>query len=257
MPFSEERSGPRIVGVPTAELQDYGVVIVANRGPNDFVWDDGAWRTRRATGGLVSMLEPLARRPDVAWFCCVSEPPDAEHDRHNLFTTAADQADPGLHVVPVPVPADVYHAYYGQISNEVLWMLQHEIITPVSSAFATPDRQRAWESGYMVANARLARAIEHHVASARAILIQDYHLYPLPAFLRAGYPATPILHFTHIPFLDVGLMKLIPAGWREAILRGLLGADVVGFQTENDGRGFLACCGEFLGLPVDANAWSA
>ena len=131
------------------------------------------------------MLEPLARRPDVAWFCCVSEPPDAAHDRPGLFTTAVDQADPGLHVVPVPMPADMYHAYYGQISNEVLWMLQHQLITPGSSV-ATPERQRAWESGYLVANARLAQAIGRHVAEARSILIQDYHLYPLPALLRSS-----------------------------------------------------------------------
>src|SRR6478672_7020748 len=105
-----------------------GIVIVANRGPNDFVWEDGVWVTRTATGGLVSMLTPLARRANVAWFCCVSEPPDAQQAREGLFTTAADQTDPRLHVVPVPVPAETYHAYYGQISNEVLWMLQHHVI---------------------------------------------------------------------------------------------------------------------------------
>src|SRR5438067_13511177 len=82
-----------------------GIVIVANRGPNDFVWQDGAWVTRTATGGLVSMLTPLARRSSVAWFCCVSEPPDAQQARQGLYTTAADQTDPRLHVVPVPLPA--------------------------------------------------------------------------------------------------------------------------------------------------------
>src|ERR1700738_5591575 len=143
MPLSEKHTAPENGRGAPADLRDYGVVIVATRGPNDFVWDDGGWRTRRATGGLVSMLEPLARRPDVAWFCCVSEPPDAEHDRQGLFTTAVDQADPGLHVVPVPVPADVFHAYYGQISNEVLWMLQHGLVAPGSSVGTSAERQNA------------------------------------------------------------------------------------------------------------------
>ncbi len=254
MPFSEELSGPQIAEGPTAERRDYGVVIVANRGPNDFVWDDGAWRTRRATGGLVSMLEPLARRPDVAWFCCVSEPPDAEHARERLFTTAADQADPGLHVVPVPLPADVYHAYYGQISNEVLWMLQHQMISPGSSDFASVERQRAWDSGYLVANPRLARAIVSHVASARAILIQDYHLYPLPALLRSAYPTTPILHFTHIPFPKPEVFQQLPSKWRAAILDGTLGADIVGLQTPQDALAFLDCCAEHAGVVVDRDA---
>jgi trehalose-6-phosphate synthase len=49
------------------------IVIVANRGPNDFIWRNGDWVSRPAAGGLVSMLAPLARRPNVGWFCCVSE----------------------------------------------------------------------------------------------------------------------------------------------------------------------------------------
>src|SRR6266851_3451210 len=196
MPSSEELSGPQFAGGPTPEHCDYGVVIVANRGPNDFVWVDGAWRTRRATGGLVSMLEPLARRPDVAWFCCVSQPPDAEHDRQTLFTTALDQADPGLHVVPVPLPADMYHAYYGQISNEVLWMLQHQLIPPGSSV-ATPERHDAWESGYLVANARLAQAIGSHVASAAARQVSSHthsalHPHPLPRARGFQAAASPL-----------------------------------------------------------------
>ena len=53
------------------------------------------------------MLTPLARRSSVAWYCCVSEPPDAQQARQGLFTTAADQTDPRLHVVPVPLPMPV------------------------------------------------------------------------------------------------------------------------------------------------------
>lgn len=68
------------------------------------------------------------RRANVAWFCCVSEPPDAEQVRECLYTTAADETDPDLNVLPVPLPAGQYHAYYGLISNEVLWMLQHSLI---------------------------------------------------------------------------------------------------------------------------------
>jgi trehalose-6-phosphate synthase len=181
-----------LAGPPAAAPGRYGVVIVANRGPNDFVWEDGKWRTRRASGGLVSMLEPLARCPDVAWFCCVSEPPDAEHAREGLFTTTSDQADPGLHVIPVPLPSGTFHAYYGQISNEVLWMLQHGLVGPTGYAYLGPERQQAWADGYLAANATLAAAIAERVGSADAFLVQDYHLYPLPALLRAAFPGTPI-----------------------------------------------------------------
>jgi len=227
-----------------------GIVIVANRGPIDFDWEEGAWVTRTATGGLVSMLTPLARRANVAWFCCVSEPPDAQQARQGLFTTASDQTDPRLHVVPVPVPADTYHAYYGQISNEVLWMLQHHVIGSGGFEFLDYARHQAW-GRYLEANAHLAVAITRASHRPRAVLIQDYHLYPLPHLLRGTFPDTPILHFTHIPFPDPPVLRLIPDRWRQTILRGMLGADVVGLQTPMDVRSFLSCCSEFLDVAVD------
>src|SRR5438067_1908284 len=167
-----------------------GLVIVANRGPNDFVWlpDQGTWAARPANGGLVSLLSPLARRPNVAWFCCVSEPPDAQQARQGLFTTAADMSEPRLHVVPVPVPASVYHAYYGQISNEVLWMLQHHVMGEGGYHSLDAARHCAWEEGYLEANRRLAATIAARAPRAAAFLVQDYHLYPLPALLRRAAP---------------------------------------------------------------------
>jgi trehalose 6-phosphate synthase len=227
------------------------IIIVANRGPRDFVWINGGWATQPASGGLVSMITPLARQANVRWFCCVSEPPDAAVAGQGLFTTAADQADPGLHIVPVPLRAPLYHAYYGQISNEVLWMLQHRVIGPGGLEHLNTLRHEAWSRGYLEANRRLAAAIVASVPTPRAFLIQDYHLYPLPGLLRSAYPGTPILHFTHIPFPDVPLMQLLPQHWRAAILRGMLGADVVGMQTLADARAFLDCCEAFLDVPVD------
>ena len=197
------------------------------------------------------MLTPLARRSSVAWFCCVSEPPDAQQAREGLFTTAADQTDPRLHVVPVPLPAPTFHAYYGQISNEVLWMLQHHVIGMGGFESLDYARHQAW-GRYLEANARLATAVARSGRQPRAFLVQDYHLYPLPGLLRSSYPDTPILHFTHIPFPDPPILRLIPQTWRETILRGMLGADVVGLQTPMDVRSFLACCAEFLDVTVDA-----
>jgi trehalose 6-phosphate synthase len=197
------------------------------------------------------MLTPLARRSSVAWFCCVSEPPDAQQARQGLFTTAADQTDPSLHVVPVPLPAETYHAYYGQISNEVLWMLQHHLIGSGGFEYLDAARHLAW-GRYLEANARLSSAIVRSVRRPRALLVQDYHLYPLPGLLRGTFPRTPILHFTHIPFPDPPLLRLLPDAWRQTILRGMLGADVLGLQTPMDVRSFLACCGDFLDVAIDS-----
>jgi trehalose-6-phosphate synthase len=227
------------------------LVLISNRGPNDFVWQDERWVPRPASGGLVSMVGPLARQPDVTWFCCVSEPLSANEARSALYTTAADQTDPAHHIVPVPLPARVYQAYYGAISNEVLWMLQHHLAGQFGYSSLDAARHHAWNDGYLEANRRMVVAIRASGIKPRAFLIQDYHFYPLPALLRKVFPDTPSLHFTHIPFPDAATLKLIPQQWRETILRGLLGADVVAMQTVWDARPFLGCCEELLGAKVD------
>lgn len=229
-------------------------VIVANRGPNDFVWQDDAWVVKPAAGGLVSMLAPLARQPGVAWVCCVSEPPDAAQARDGLYTTAADETDPDLHIHPAPLPASLYQDYYGRISNEVLWLLQHHLVGASGLANLDARRHAAWSQGYLAANARLANIIAQTFPTARSYLVHDYHLYPLPALLRRRCPGAAILHFTHIPFPDPLLLSMLPRAWCEAIVGGLLGADVVGLQTESDVRGFLACCARFSAAAVDHQA---
>ena len=227
------------------------LIIVSNRGPNEFVWNNGQWIVRPTSGGLVSMIDPLARDANVSWFCCVSEIPAATEARTALFTTAADQTDPEHDIVPVPLPSQVYQDYYGAISNEVLWMLQHHLVGQHGYSSLDAERHRAWKEGYLEANRRVALAIQNSGIKPRAFLIQDYHLYPLPALLREIFPDVPSLHFTHIPFPDSATLKLIPKDWRDAILHGLLGADVVGMQTQWDARPFLGCCEELLGAKVD------
>jgi trehalose 6-phosphate synthase len=236
---------------PQARQADEGtIIIVSNRGPHNFVREEGRWVAKPATSGLASMIEPLARQPNVAWFCCVSEPPGSEAERDALFTTAKDQTDPDLNVVPVPLPAAIYHDYYGEISNEVLWMLQHGLVGEFGFAAIDERRHLAWEH-YLEANRRMAEAIVATELPVRAFLIEDYHLYPLTALLRERYAETPSLHFLHVPFPDPAVLKLVPPRWRESILRGLLGANVVGLQTAANVRSFLACCQELLGSTVD------
>ncbi len=227
------------------------LVIVSNRGPNDFVWENERWIVRAASGGLVSMIDPLARQPHVTWFCCVSEQTRTSESRAELLTTAADQTDPEHNIIPVPLPRQVYQDYYGAISNEVLWMLQHHLVGQFGYSSLDAERHRAWTEGYLEANRRVARAILKSGIKPRAFLLQDYHLYPLPELLRETFPDVPSLHFTHIPFPDSATLKLIPQSWRDTILHGLLGADVVGMQTDWDARPFLGCCEELLGAKVN------
>lgn len=235
------------------EQQGAPLVVISNRGPVDFVWQDRGWQPRPAAGGLSSMLRPLARDLGLVWACCVAEPAEARPARAGLDRAARAAMD-GLPILPVPIDAEVYEGYYSRVSNEILWMLQHLVIGPGGLDCIDGDRSRAWDEGYLAANRRIADTVCAAIPHARAILVQDYHLYPLPAMLRRRLSGVPILHFTHIPFVGPSVWRLLPAPWREAVLRGLLGADVVGLQTPRDVRTFLASCDELQGLPVELRA---
>jgi trehalose 6-phosphate synthase len=68
----------------------------------------------------------------------------------------------------------------------------------------------------------------------------------MPAMLRQLRPDLRIGFFLHIPFPPVELFSQLP--WRRQILLGLLGADLVGFQTENAALNFLRLVQRYLAL---------
>jgi trehalose 6-phosphate synthase len=235
------------------ETSDNPLVVVSNRGPISFAWERGRLQSHPSGGGLASRLTPLAREDGFTWMCTAAEPAAAVGCRASLDATAAT-ASGQVRVIPIPLPEPVFEDYYYGISNEILWMLQHGLIGAGGFEGTDSAHQRAWDFGYLAANRRIADAVTRSCTSARAFLVQDYHLYPLPALLRRANPGVPILHFTHIPFPGPAVWRLLPGRWPTAILTGMLGADVVGLQTARDVQAFLDCCQSILGVQVEINS---
>jgi trehalose 6-phosphate synthase len=128
--------------------------------------------------------------------------------------------------------------------NQVLWPLCH--FFPARCAF-----QPASWSAYRAANEAFATAAREIIGSGDVVWVNDFHLALVPGLLRAaGVPARVGL-FWHIPFPPPSVFGICP--WRTDVLGGLLGADVLGFQTGDDARAFLDCVHRFLGLRVEHN----
>src|SRR5207247_5322765 len=72
-----------------------------------------------------------------------------------------------------------------------------------------------------------------------------------PKLVREQLNGAIIHHFVHIPWPTPQYWKVLPREMRDAILFGLLGCDIVGFQTSLDVRNFLMTCEENAGLAVD------
>ena len=148
--------------------------------------------------------------------------------------------------MPVPLPAETYHAYYGQISNEVLWMLQHHVIGSGGFEYLDYARHQAW-GRYLEANARLAAAIARSGRQPRAFLVQDYHLYPLPDLLRGDLSrhADPALHPHPVP-RSAGAAADPRSLAADDPARACWAPTSSGCRRRMDVRSFLSCCAEFL-----------
>jgi len=207
-----------------AEPAESDLVVVANRLPVHRASAGDPWET--SPGGLVSALLPMLRSHGgvwIGWAGTAEGPPEPfEHE--------------GLTAVAVPVSPDEVRDYYEGFSNSTLWPLYHD-------ACQTPQFHRHWWAPYVEVNRRFAEAAARHASEGGRVLVQDYHLQLVPGMLRELRPDLRIGFFLHIPFPPTELFAQLP--WRRRILEGLLGADVVGFQTKAGSQNFVRLVNRF------------
>lgn len=196
-------------------------VVVANRLPVDRVeGPDGEETWRTSPGGLVAALEPMMRSAHGAWVGWAGQP-DVELDPFEIN---------GIDLVPVALSAEEIADYYEGFANDTIWPLYHDVIAP-------PQYHREWWEAYVRVNRRFAEAAASVVASDGTVWVHDYQLQLVPQMIRELRPDVTIGYFHHIPFPAHGLYAQLP--WRDQVIKGLLGADVIGFQRAQDATYFL------------------
>ncbi|GAA3058888.1 MULTISPECIES: alpha,alpha-trehalose-phosphate synthase (UDP-forming) [Actinomycetes] len=218
-----------------AQKSGYDFVVVANRLAVDRITtEDGGTGWRRSPGGLVTALAPIMAQSDGAWV--------GWHGAADETLEPFDHA--GMHLVPVPLSEQEVEDYYEGFSNATLWPLYHDVI-------ARPEFHRHWFEAYRRVNRRFAEAAAAVAAEGATIWVQDYQLQLVPAMLRELRPDVRIGFFNHIPFPPPGLFSQLP--WRHSVLRGLLGADLIGFQRESDARNFQRVVRHRLGYYIKSD----
>jgi alpha,alpha-trehalose-phosphate synthase [UDP-forming] len=207
-----------------------GLVVVANRLPVE-VSADGELNT--SPGGLASALSSVTAAGThwVGW-----AGPDA--GRPKPF----QHGDLQLH--PVALSADEVERYYQGFSNSILWPLFHGRLRRV-------ELNRAWWHSYRIVNRRFASEVCRIAPHGGTVWVHDYHLLLAPAIIRAKRPDLRIGLFLHIPFPNAQLFSMLP--WRKEVIRGMLGADVLGFQVPDDVDNFVAAADRLVGARYRGN----
>jgi trehalose 6-phosphate synthase len=202
---AEQDREPRRIGP-----SDRPLIAIANRLPVRRA--RGSWEL--GTGGLVTALQPVLERVGGAWLGW-----DGGDDDVPRQVEGVDIDLHGVHLTRAQ-----YQGYYQGFANRTIWPLFHDLLEQ-------PIFDRGWWRAYEEVNrlfADQAAAIDVDPSALR--WVQDYHLMLVPGMLRDLGVQGPIAFFLHIPFPPPELFARLP--WREQILDGLLGADVVGFHTE-------------------------
>ena len=213
---------------------DAEFVVVANRLPIEPVYEDMnpdleiiGWRT--SPGGLVSALDPVLRGRKSVWVGAGELAPD----QVGAFEQTRLDA--------VSIPAADYLDYYSGFANTAIWPLYH-------AAVIAPEFHRPQFDAYSRVNSLFADRVAELAAEGGTVWVHDYQLQLVPQALRPLRPDVLIGFFLHIPFPPAILFAQVP--WRKQILRGMLGSDLVGFQTHQDASHFIDACKRILGVRV-------
>jgi trehalose 6-phosphate synthase len=207
------------VARPDPPARRWPFIVVANSLPVRRTTGRGRQRWATSPGGLVSALVPVVRAARGAWVgwtgTAGAAPRPFEHD--------------GITNVPIPLTAAEVQDSYEGLCNRTLWPLYHD-------AVRQPEYHRDWWRAYVSVNRRVAERTAAIAARGARVWVQDYHLQLVPSLLRSVRPDLRIGFFLHIPFPPEELFVRLP--WRAQLLDGLLGADVIGFQTDAGARNF-------------------
>ena len=196
-------------------------VVVANRLPVDRTENpDGSVDWQPSPGGLVTAFEPVMHSRHGAWVGWHGAPDEALDPFEN----------DGLQLDPITISAQEIADYYEGFSNATLWPLFHD-------AIVRPEFRREWWDAYVTVNQRFADEAAKVAGPGAVVWVQDYQLQLVPQMLRDKRPDLKIGFFLHIPFPPTELYNQLP--WRNQILQGLLGADLVGFQLPGGAQNFV------------------
>ncbi len=234
---------------------DAPLIVASNRGPVSFERDaDGVLEPQRGTGGLVTALVAALQEERGVWVAAAM----SEGDRQLMAETGGGridvQADGARYRLRyLDIEPETYDGYYNGISNGVLWFVHHYLWDTVRSPIFDEGTQRAWKS-YIEVNRLFARALAEEAERfdrEPAFLVQDYHLALVPQFLRELRPEALIAHFSHTAIAGLTYMRILPTRMRERLLRGMLGADVLGFHSQAWAENFLISARSLSGVRVD------
>ncbi|WP_243324611.1 trehalose-6-phosphate synthase [Geothrix sp. SG200] len=216
-----------------SEREPSQLIVASHRGP--FAQQpEGGWRRR--VNGVFGAMEPVMRATGGTWVCWgLREEGEVMPERHR---TVLIEEEERFRIHEVLLTGEEAKEFYEGFTTESLWPI----------LFCFPSRLQftpgLWDT-YRMVNERFAHAIARLAAPRATVWVQDFHLMLLPGLLRKLRPDLKLGFFLHTAFPPPDVFGILP--WREELLDGVLGCDLVGFHIPLYATNFARSCGRFLG----------
>ncbi|MCL1854770.1 MAG: bifunctional alpha,alpha-trehalose-phosphate synthase (UDP-forming)/trehalose-phosphatase [Clostridia bacterium] len=201
-------------------------IVISNRLPITLTGRDGKMRITRSNGGMATGLDSLDTRGELHWLGWPGLHVEEARARQDIKIRLRRRL---LH--PVFLNLDQVQNFYEGYCNSTLWPLSHYFFS-----YITQD-EKYWKA-FREVNELFCREALKIIRPGDVIWIHDYHLMLLPSLIREQLPDACIGYFHHIPFPSYELFRSLPE--RAELLRGLMGADLIGFHTHDYVRHFIS-----------------
>jgi trehalose 6-phosphate synthase len=226
----------------TSKMKDYRFLVIANREPIIHRYVEDKIEVMRPASGLASAIDPIMDASGGTWIAHGSGDADRdvvdEHDR-----IAVPPENPTYTLRRVWLTKEQEQGFYYGLANEGLWPLCHVTFTPPT--FRAAD----WEQ-YKAVNRLYADAVLQEAGDQPTfVFIQDYHFCLLPRMLKESNSKLVVAQFWHIPWPNPEVFRIFP--WKEELLDGLLGNDLLGFHIRYHCQNFLDTVDRVIEARVD------
>jgi trehalose 6-phosphate synthase/phosphatase len=218
-----------------SELDYNRLVIISYRLPFKFLKKGNSFRAIQNSGGLVSAI--------LALFEKMSLSPDKKDITWIGAGNTSDEKcvnSSGVELFAVTIPDSVNDKYYGGFCNDILWPLFHYF--PSLTVY-----DESFYEAYLEANRLFLEKVKKLIRPGDFIWVHDYQLLLLPGMIRKIMPEANIGFFLHIPFPSYEIFRLLPRKWRESVLKGMTGANLIGFHTNDYTQYFIKSVKRTLG----------
>jgi trehalose 6-phosphate synthase len=233
------------------------LIVASNRGPVSWQrTDDGTWAPQRGAGGLIVALGGALQERPGTWVSVALDDGDREVAAHHdgrSFETDTGQGRFTLRLVDV---GERYEPYYEEVANRLLWFTLHQLWSAPYEP--TGVGWRAPFDAYLAVNEEVAAAV---IDEARAsgerdgadaeVHLQDYHLLTAAPTIRAALPRARIVTYVHTPWVHPTYLRRLPDPIIEAVLGGLMAADLVGISAPEWAQALRDCMVEMGGGLAD------